>query len=173
MQTISVVVAERGTDWLAWARMLRGRASSTLVLAQPAVEDDAAFARRVTDRIARLEQEGATVEQAAFVGGDRSDGEAKVQRSAMLRRLASLLALPPARVDSRDGRGARLYVDAAARCGRASQRLMRALAWAIADWAHGTGLKVWVGAGRLELVGGPSEFSRPHLPELLQLPAPK
>lgn len=142
MHTVSVVVAERGTDWLAWARLLRGRATSTLVLAQPAAEDDASFARRVTDRIGRLELEGAKVEQAAFVGGDRSDAEAKMQRSAILRRLASLLAL--------QGRTARLYVDAAARGGRASQRLMRALAWAIADWANGTGLKVLVGAGRPE-----------------------
>lgn len=115
---------------------------STLVLAQPAAEDDAAFARRVTDRIGRLEQEGATVEQAAFVGSDRADAAAKMQRSAILRRLAALLTL--------QGRAARLYVDAAARGGRASQRLMRALAWAISDLAHGTGLKVLIGAGRQE-----------------------
>jgi hypothetical protein len=124
--------------------MLRGRATSTLVLAQPAVEDDAAFARRVTDRIGRLEQEGATVEQAAFVGGDRADAEAKVQRSAILRRLASLLTL--------QGRATQLYVDAAARGGRASQRLMRALAWAISDLAHGTKLKVLIGGSRQEPV---------------------
>lgn len=142
MHTISVVVAERGTDWLSWARMLRGRATSTLVLAQPVAEDDAAFARRVTDRIGRLEQEGATVEQAAFVGGDRADADAKTQRSAILRRLASLLTL--------QGRATQLYVDAAARGGRASQRLMRSIAWAISDLAHGTGLKVLVGAGRPE-----------------------
>lgn len=165
MHTISVLVAERGTDWLGWARILRGRAASTLVLAQPAAEDDAAFARRVTDRIGRLEQEGATVEQAAFVGCDRSDTEAKVQRSAMLRRLASLLTI--------EGRAARLYVDAAARGGRASQRLMRALAWAIADWAKGTGLKVLIGGGRLELAGAPHEHLRLPVSELLLLPAPK
>jgi hypothetical protein len=163
MQTISVLVAERGTDWLGWARILRGRTASTLVLAQPAAEDDAAFARRVTDRIGRLEQEGATVEQAAFVGSDRADTEAKVQRSAMLRRLASLLTL--------EGRTARLYVDAAARGGRASQRLMRALAWAIADWADGSGLKVWVGGGRPELAGTQGEALRLPMAELLQLPA--
>jgi len=142
MHTISVVVAERGTDWLGWARMLRGRAPSTLVLAQPEIEDDASFARRVTDRIGRLEQEGATVEQAAFVGSDRADADAKQQRSAILRRLASLLTL--------QGRATQLYVDAASRSGRASQRLMRALAWAISDLAHGTSLKVLVGAGRPE-----------------------
>jgi hypothetical protein len=141
MQTISVLVAERGADWLGWARILRGRAGATIVLAQPEAEDDAAFARRVADRIERLEQQGAAVEQAAFVGGDRTDADARVQRSAILRRLAALL--------SGNGRAARLYVDAAARSGRASQRLMRALAWAISDLAKGSKLKVLL-AGSFE-----------------------
>lgn len=141
MQTISVLVAERGSEWLGWARLLRGRAGATIVLAQPEAEDDAAFARRVADRIERLLQQGAAVEQAAFVGGDRADDDARVQRSAILRRLAALL--------SGSGRAARLYVDAAARSGRTSQRLMRALAWAIADLAKGSKLKVLL-AGSLE-----------------------
>ena len=64
----------------------------------------------------------------------------RVQRSAILRRLAALL--------SGSGRAARLYVDAAARGGRASQRLMRALAWAISDLAKGSGLKVLLAGSR-------------------------
>jgi hypothetical protein len=140
MQTISVLVAERGADWLGWARVLRTRAGATIVLAQPVAEDDAAFARRVADRIERLEQEGAAVEQAAFIGGDRADAAARSQRSVILRRLAALLAS--------SGRAARLYVDAAARGGRASQRLMRALAWAISDLAKGTRLKVLLSGSR-------------------------
>jgi hypothetical protein len=141
MQTISVLVAERGADWLGWARLLRGRAgATTIVLAQPEAEDDAAFARRVADRIERLERQGASVDHAAFVGSDRADREARVQRSAILRRLAALL--------SGSGRAARLYVDAAARGGRASQRLMRALAWAISDLAKGSGLKVLLAGSR-------------------------
>jgi GNAT superfamily N-acetyltransferase len=151
MHKVSVLVAERGADWLAWARVLRARATSTIVLAQPAAEDDAAFARRVTDRISRLEHEGAAVEQAAFIGGDRSDPLAKQQRSLILRRLASLLTGP--------GRTARLYVDSASRGGGASQRLMRALAWAIADWAKGSGLKVLLGARRPEPVSGHAELA--------------
>jgi len=141
MQTISVLVAERGADWLGWARLLRSRAgATTIVLAQPVAEDDAAFAQRVAARIERLELEGAPVEQAAFIGGDRADAAARRQRSAILRRLAALL--------SGSGRAARLYVDAAARGGRASQRLMRALAWAIADLAKGSGLKVLLSGSR-------------------------
>jgi hypothetical protein len=143
MHTVSVLVAERGADWLGWARKLRHGAGSTIVLAQPAAEDDAAFARRVADRIERLELEGAPVDQAAFIGGDRADGEAaeaRVQRSAIVRRLAALLA--------NSGRVTKLYVDAAARGGRASQRLMKALAWAVADLAKGSRLKVLAGANR-------------------------
>jgi hypothetical protein len=140
MQTISVLVAERGADWLGWARLLRSRAGATIVLAQPAAEDDAAFARRVAARIERLELEGAPVEQAAFIGGDRVDAAVRSHRSAILRRLAALL--------TGSGRTARLYVDAAARGGRASQRLMRALAWAIADLAKGSRLKVLLTGSR-------------------------
>lgn len=140
MQTISVLVAERGADWLGWARLLRKRAGATIVLAQPEAEDDAAFARRVADRIERLARQGAAVEQAAFVGGARTDADARMQRSAILRRLAALL--------SNSGRAAKLYVDAAARSGRASQRLMRALAWAIADLAKGSSLKVLLAGSR-------------------------
>jgi hypothetical protein len=151
MQTFSVLVAERGADWLGWARLLRGRTGSTIVLAQPVAEDDAAFAQRVAARIERLELEGAAVEQAAFIGGDRADAAARRQRSAILRRLAALL--------SSSRKGARLYVDAAARGGRASQRLMRALAWAIADLAKGTGLKVLLSGSR-EAEGGEPEQAR-------------
>lgn len=143
MNTVSVLVAERGADWLGWARLLRKRASDTIVLAQPAAEDDAAFARRVADRIERLELEGAPVDQAAFIGGDRADAEAaaaRLQRSAIVRRLAALLA--------NSGRAAKLYVDAAARGGRASQRLMKALAWAVSDLAKGSRLKVLSAGGR-------------------------
>lgn len=143
MHTVSVLVAERGADWLGWARVLRQRAGATIVLAQPAIEDDAAFARRVAARIERLEAEGAPVDQAAFIGGDRADAEAaeaRVQRSAILRRLAAMLA--------NSGRVTKLYVDAAARGGRASQRLMKALAWAVADLAKGSRLKVLAGGNR-------------------------
>src|SRR6478672_7011757 len=91
MNKVSVVVAERGSDWLSWAGLLRARANSTIVLAQPSAEDDAAFARRVAARILRLTQEGAAVDQAAFITSDRSDASAQAQRGTILRRLALLL----------------------------------------------------------------------------------
>ena len=133
---IAVVVAERGTEWLGWARRLRAHEGSTIVLAQPLHEDDETFAKRVSDRIEKLEQQGAAVEQAAFIGADRADDATRALRSAVLRRLAALL--------SARGLAARLYVDAAARGTRATQRLMRALGWAIGDLAKGSSLKVLV-----------------------------
>lgn len=139
MYTVSIIVAEHGAEWLSWAHTLRNGGDSTIVLAQSAHEDDETFAQRVSDRLRRLETKGTVVEHAAFVGSDRADSRARAQRSAILRRLSSLLAT--------EGRKARLYLDAATRTGQSSLRLMRALGWAIADLARGTGLSVRLGPG--------------------------
>jgi hypothetical protein len=145
MYTVSIIVAERGAEWLSWARTLRG-GDSTIVIAQSATEDDETFAQRVSDRLRHLETKKMVVEHAAFVGGERSDNQARAQRSAILRRLSSLLAL--------EGRKARLYLDAATRTGQRSLRLMRALGWAIADLSRGTGLSVRLGPGAELLAAG-------------------
>lgn len=122
---------------MTWARTLRnGGDESTIVIAQSATEDDDTFAQRVSDRLRHLETRGTVVGHAAFVGSDRADSKARAQRSAILRRLSSLLAL--------EGRKAKLYLDAAT---RGSLRLMRALGWAIADLSRGTGLSIRLGQG--------------------------
>lgn len=122
---------------MTWARTLRnGGGESTIVIAQSAVEDDDSFAQRVSDRLRHLETKGTVIEHAAFVGSDRADNKARAQRSAILRRLSSLLAVR--------GRKAKLYLDAAT---RGSLRLMRALGWAIADLSRGTGLSIRLGQG--------------------------
>jgi hypothetical protein len=131
-----LVIAERGSDWIGWARRLQSKDGSTIVLAQPSSEDDASFAYRVRARIERLQQQGTAVDRAAFVGSDRADAATRALRSSVLRRLASFLG--------GSGRAARLYVDAAARAGHSTQRLMRAIGWALADLARGTPLKVLV-----------------------------
>ena len=136
MHTISVLVAERGADWLGWARVLRSGAGSTIVLAQPAAEDDAAFARASPIASNGSSSRAPPVDQAAFVGGDRADADGRSAGPALGD------PTPPRALLANSGRAAKLYVDAAARGGRASQRLMRALAWAIADLAKGSGLKV-------------------------------
>jgi hypothetical protein len=145
MYTVSIIVAEHGAEWLSWARTLRG-GDSTIVIAQSSTEDDETFAQRVSDRLRHLETKGTVVEHAAFVGGDRSDSVARAQRSAILRRLSSLLAV--------QGRKARLYLDAATRTGQRSLHLMRALGWAIADLSRGTGLSVRLGPGGELLAAG-------------------
>jgi hypothetical protein len=144
MYTVSIIVAEHGADWLSWARTLRsGGGESTIVIAQSANEDDDVFAQRVSDRLRHLENKGTVVEHAAFVGSDRSDNKARAQRSAILRRLSSLLGA--------EGRKAKLYLDAAA---SGSLRLMRALGWAIADLSRGTGLSIRLGQGGELLAAG-------------------
>jgi hypothetical protein len=140
MYTVSIIVAEHGAEWLSWAHALRRNGvDSTIVLAQSSSEDDDTFAQRVSDRLRHLETKGTIVGDAAFVGSDRSDSKARAQRSAILRRLSSLLSV--------EGRKARLYLDAATRTGQRSLRLMRALGWAIADLSRGTGLSVLIGSG--------------------------
>lgn len=147
MYTVSIIVAEHGAEWLSWAHaMRRGGGDSTILLAQSADEDDDTFAQRVSDRLRRLESKGTVVEHAAFVGGDRADNKARAQRSAILRRLSSLLAV--------EGRKAKLYLDAATRTGQRSLRLMRALGWAIADLSRGTGLSIRLGHGGELLAAG-------------------
>jgi hypothetical protein len=144
MYTVSIIVAEHGADWMSWARTLRaGGGESTIVIAQSAIEDDETFAQRVSDRLRHLESKGTVVGHAAFVGSDRDDSRARAQRSAILRRLSSLLAL--------EGRKAKLYLDAAT---RGSLRLMRALGWAIADLSRGTGLSIRLGQGGELLAAG-------------------
>ena len=144
MNTVSIIVAEHGAEWLSWARTLRaGSGESTIVIAQAANEDDEMFAQRVSDRLRHFETKGTVVEHAAFVGSDRDDSKARAQRSAILRRLSSLLAL--------EGRKAKLYLDAAT---RGSLRLMRALGWAIADLSRGTGLSIRLGQGGELLTAG-------------------
>jgi hypothetical protein len=147
MYTVSIIVAEHGAEWLSWAHALRQRGNdSTIVLAQSSTEDDDTFAQRVSDRLRRLESKGTVVEHAAFVGSDRADNSARVQRSAILRRLSSLLAV--------EGRKAKLYLDAATRTGQRSLHLMRALGWAIADLSRGSGLSIRLGHGGELLAAG-------------------
>lgn len=147
MYTVSIIVAEHGAEWLSWAKALRrGHGNSTIVIAQSAAEDDETFAQRVSDRLRHLETKGTVVGDAAFVGSERSDTKAQAQRSAILRRLSSLLAV--------EGRKARLYLDAATRTGKRSLRLMQALGWAIADLSRGTGLSVRIGSGEGLLAAG-------------------
>ena len=66
-ETVSVLVAEQGAEWLGWARKLREGANALIVLIQGNSEDPDSFAERVSKRITRLHKSGTTIERAAFV----------------------------------------------------------------------------------------------------------
>jgi hypothetical protein len=138
MHAVSVIVAESGSEWLAWAHTLRRCAGHLLVLAQNKTEDSADFTQRVSERIARLTREGVPVRAAAYVSGDGHDARAKALRSRLLRRLSAVL--------TGSGDCARLYLDAPHEGRPEARTLMQALAWALSDLTQGSGLSVRVGA---------------------------
>ena len=130
MATTSIVIAERGTDWVNWARRLRGTANDTVVLMQDAQEAPEAFARRVLSRVERLVESGTALFEAAFVSGETTNPAQRRERSLIVRNLSSLL--------SKAG-GARLYLDPTSKPSQAGYRMMRALAWTLSDLAGGPG----------------------------------
>jgi hypothetical protein len=133
------LVAERGANWLGWARHLRRDAHSTIVLAQNHSETDAEFAERVGRRIARLRTKGARVEQAAFVAGEDAR---PLHRPGLLRKLSALLGGA--------GGPARLYLDPSAGATGRARHLMGALAMTLSDLAMGSGLSISVGGSPCE-----------------------
>ena len=135
MNTVSVVVAERGSDWVDWARHMRGATSMTIVVAQSLDEGDAAFAERVQERLGRLRATGTRVEQAVFVSGADSRPHRHGLQARLLRRLSALLSGTAER--------SRLYLDATASA-PAVRRMMDALAWTLSDLAKGSGLSISV-----------------------------
>ena len=135
MNTVSVVVAERGSDWLDWARHLRGRTSSTIVLAQNESEGAHDFAERVQHRLGRLHASGTRVEQAAFVGSADSPAALTQLRPGLLRKLSAVLSATAER--------SKLYLDAAAEA-PAVRRMLAAMAWTLSELAAGSGLSISV-----------------------------
>lgn len=145
MNTVSVVVAERGSEWVDWARHMRSATCSTIVIAQNLDEGDAAFAERVQDRLGRLRGKGTRVEQAVFVSGSGSQPHRHGLQARLLRRLSSLLSGTAGR--------SRLYLDATA-AAPPVRRMMDALAWTLSELAEGSGLSISVdGAPRTALPG--------------------
>jgi hypothetical protein len=133
MTSVTVVVAERGANWLGWAHELRGPSNSLIVLAQHPQEEAEAFGQRVTEKLDRLQDTNSAPDQVIYVGGERWDDPARNWRTRLLRIVSSLLG--------RSGSAVRLYLDASQ---PRAAHLMRALAWALTDATRGTGLSISV-----------------------------
>lgn len=133
MASVTLVVAERGADWLAWAHELRGPSNSLIVLAQDPQEDAEAFGQRVTEKLDRLQESASPPDQVIYVGGERWDIPTRSWRTRLLRSVSTLLG--------RSGAAVRLLLDASQ---PRAAHLMQALAWALSDSTRGTALSVAV-----------------------------
>lgn len=138
MERVSIVIAEHGGNWAPWARKLRADKERVVVLVQADDETPQAFSQRVITRLRRLRKEGAVLQEAAMVGGPACTSAHKHQRTKILRKLTAQLSL--------SGNESQLFLDPAAAEHEPSYNLMRALAWALADMAKGSGLSISVQA---------------------------
>jgi hypothetical protein len=142
MTHAALVIAERDAEWADWVHELSKQNERVVVLVQEPAEDRQAFAARVSDRIGDLTIDDAQIDSAAFVGNASCDEPSQDNRSRILRRLATALAV--------GGKKAQLFLDPTVRArGKRPYQLMRALAWALADAVHGSSLSIAVGGVEL------------------------
>jgi hypothetical protein len=126
---VSMVIAERGSEWSSWAEQLRKVCPEVVVMQQLKGETVATFAHRVRARVADLERAGRTLHEAAIVGGGRTDSDAMAARSLAIRALVSPMV--------RAG-GGRVFLGNAGR----DRYAMLGLASAAAEMLRGTGVAV-------------------------------
>lgn len=126
---VSMVVAERDSDWSRWVERFRFHTPDVVVVTQRPGEKVAAFATRVRARVAELEDQGSQVDRAVIVGGGRTDRDALAARSLAIRALASAMAHQGGGDLLLDDRGADRYS-------------MHALAFTVAELVRGTGVTV-------------------------------
>ncbi len=127
--TVSVVVAEHGSDWTPWLSRFRMAHAPVEVIAQEPEERLHDFAARVRSRVGELLRDAIRVKRAVIAGAGRSDREALASRSLSIRALASAMA--------EDGGGELLLDDAGA-----DRFSMQALAFTVAEMVRGTGVVV-------------------------------
>lgn len=136
MDKASIVIAEHGADWSAWAAKLQSANSQLVVLMQDEGEHAGDFLRRTQTRLEKLTLDGFEFKEAAFVGNGRSHSRSNKERSRIVRSLSSLL--------SRVG-ATSLYLDMSMETAtRKSKQMLSALAWALNDLTKGSGLSVSV-----------------------------
>ncbi len=126
---VSIVVAERGSDWSGWAEALRARCPEVVVVQQLKGESPSDFAQRVRSRVTEIDGAGQTLQDAVIVGGGRTDKDAMAARSLEIRALVSPMV--------RAGAG-HVYLG-----GRDQDKFsMLALASLVAEMLRGTGVSV-------------------------------
>jgi hypothetical protein len=126
---VSMVVAERGSDWSGWAEQLRKGCPEVVVMQQLKGETVAAFVHRVRTRVAEIDRSGRTLHEAAIVGGGRTDSDAMAARSLAIRALVSPMV---------HAGGGRVFLGSAGR----DRYAMLGLASAAAEMLRGTGVAV-------------------------------
>ncbi len=129
LPNVSMVVAERGSDWSGWAEALRQGCPEVVVVQQATEESPSAFAQRVRSRVSELDSSGQTLREAVIVGGGRTDKDAMAARSLEIRALVSPMV--------RAGTG-RVFLGS-----REQDKFsMLALASLVAEMLRGTGVSV-------------------------------
>lgn len=126
---ISLIVAERGGDWVSWADRLQGRGHTVELVLQEKGESIGDFAHRVRGKLDSLEITDNSPEVAVLVGGGRNDGTALAARSLALRAISAKMISANRGTLLLEGRGADRFP-------------MMALASTVAAQVRGTGVRV-------------------------------
>jgi hypothetical protein len=126
---VSMVVAERGSDWSSWAERFRKSCPEVVVMQQMRGETAADFVYRVRHRVTELDRAGHNLHEAAIVGGGRTDSDAMAARSLAIRALVAPMV--------RAG-GGRVFLGSS----HQDRFSMLALASTVAEMLRGTGVAV-------------------------------
>ncbi|HEX7479373.1 MAG TPA: hypothetical protein VF331_16340 [Polyangiales bacterium] len=136
----SVLIAERDSRWLDWARAWRAPAHELVVLVQHEKESQGEFFERVKQRLESLGRQGRRLKQVVLTGGSVWDAEAVRMRAQMIRGILTRFA--------RTAQSAWLWLDAGAKSGVAALG-MKAIADAVGECTAGA-------STQLRLVAGPT-----------------
>ena len=128
-QSISVVVAERGSDWASYATTTRANEPAVVVIEQDKAETATQLARRVRTYVDALESQGKFLENAVLVGGAGTDSDVLAARSLAIRAIVSPMV--------RHGRGTVLLHGS----GR-DRHTMKGLATTVSEMIRGSGVDV-------------------------------
>jgi hypothetical protein len=135
----SVLIAERDSRWLDWARAWRAPSHALVLLVQHQEESQSEFFERVRRRLESLALQGHKLKQVALAGGSLWDAASLLARAQMIRGILTRFA--------RSAQSAWLWLDAGAKSGAAATG-MKAIAAAVGECQLG-------GAAQLRLVAGP------------------